>query len=210
MVRDGVQVFEFPFHSSQHATIQSFGRTVIPSRAIIDNRSTNRKNDDLLGKAPQTTKEDLNSFRSFPFIVDCIPRNYATDASLTQHPILGAIILIMRHPDNRWKTLLKIYSNKKPFEKKQEVVIDFESYYAIVSLERRSSEEQDSNKFIVIALIKDDLRNHKLVKVSFQGTTCNPADIIMSEMIDDELLICHTMSDNLFVAFYPYCALMYD
>ena len=64
--------------------------------------------------------------------------NHVTDASLTHHPNLGAIILIMRHPDYRYKTLLQIYSNKKPFGKKQEVVIDFESYNAIVSLDRRS------------------------------------------------------------------------
>jgi hypothetical protein len=136
--------------------------------------------------------------------------NYSTDASLTQHPILGAIILIMRHPDDGYKTLVKIYSNKKPFEKKQEVVIDFESYNAIVSLERRSSEEQENNRFIVFSLKKPGEDSHKLVKVPFQGNTCNQADIIMSEMIDDELLICHTMRDNLFVAFYPNCALMYD
>ena len=93
----------------------------------------------------------------------------------------------MRHPDDMCKTLVKIYSNKKPFEKKQEIVIDFESYNAIVSLERRSSDEQDINRFIVFALVKpgSGLRNHKLVKVSFQSNTCNPADIIMSEMIDD-------------------------
>ena len=57
MLEDGQQVFEFPHHSSIHAIIQSFG--VIPSRVIIDLRNDDRTNDDLLGKAPFTTKEDL-------------------------------------------------------------------------------------------------------------------------------------------------------
>ena len=92
----------------------------------------------------------------------------------------------MHHPDDMNKTLLKIYSNKKPFEKRQEVVIDFESYNAILSLERRSSEDQDSNRFIVFALIKPDDDSHKLFKVQFQGITCNSAGMIMSEMIDGE------------------------
>ena len=69
-------------------------------------------------------------------------------------------MLITKYPDFSYKkTLLQIYENKKPFKKLQEVEIDFESQGTIVSLDRRSTIEQDSNRFIVLALTKPELMN---------------------------------------------------
>ena len=99
--------------------------------------------------------------------------NIPTEASLTHHPVLKSIILIRRHPEDINKTLVAIYEDKKPFDKKQEIVIDFETYYAVVSIDRRSSEEQDLNRFVTVALVKPDMRTHKLVRLPFSGTTCS-------------------------------------
>ena len=136
--------------------------------------------------------------------------NFPTDASLTHHPALEIIMLIMRHPDDPCKTLIKIYHNKKPFERKQEVEIDSESHNSIVSLDRRSSIEQAMNRFLVLVLIKPDQMNHELMKIPFLGTTFNYAGIIRTGTVEGELCMCHTMQGNIIVAFYAYSAHLYD
>ena len=73
-------------------------------------------------------------------------------ASLTHHPVLKSIILIRAHPKGTKKTLVKIFADRKPFDKKQEIVLDFLTYHAIETLDRRSTEEQETNRFVVIAL----------------------------------------------------------
>ena len=80
-------------------------------------------------------------FRSPPRIVDCISKNFSTEVSLTHHPILKSIILVMAHPVEEDKTLIKIFSDKSPFDIKQEFATDFEVYNATVSLDRRSIED---------------------------------------------------------------------
>ena len=117
---------------------------VEPSRFKIDFRSDVRKSEDLLGKSSQTMRENLNTFTSYPYIVGCSPENgNTTETSLTNHPVLKSFILIRCHPEDRKKTLVQIYDDKKPFDKKQDITLDFETYYAKVSLDRRSTEEQE-------------------------------------------------------------------
>ena len=90
-----------------------------PSRHKIDERSDTRKSEDLLGKSPQTMRENLNTFRSHPYIVGCSPINDSpTVASLTHHSVFQSNILIKRHPEDKQKTLVEIYDDKKPFDKK--------------------------------------------------------------------------------------------
>ena len=48
------------------------------------------------------------------------------------------------------------------------------------------------------------------MKFRFIGNTCNKENIIYSEVVEDVLRICHTMRDNLVVAFYGEHALFYD
>ena len=115
---------------------------VEPSRFKIDLRSDVRKSEDLLGKSSQTMRENLNTFTSHPYIVGCSPYS-ATEASLTNHPLLKSIILIRRHPEDINKTLIQVYGDQKPFGMKQEITLDFETYHAVVSLDRRSTEEQE-------------------------------------------------------------------
>ena len=146
---------------------------VEPSRFKIDFRSDVRKSEDLLGKSSQTMRENLNTFTSYPYIVGCSPMNNSnTETSLTNHPIFESNILIRCHPEDMYKTLVQIYDDKKPFDKKQEITLDFETYHAVVSLDRRSTEEQEQNRFVVVTLVKPD-DSHKLVKLPFPGTTCN-------------------------------------
>ena len=139
----------------------------------IDLRSDFRKSEDLLGKSSQTMRENLNTFTSHPYILDCSPEGDGVPyASLTHHPVLKSIIQIKMHPEDSNKTLISIYDDRKPFDKKQEIVLDFPAYKAIVSLDRRSTEEQESNRFVVFALVASD-NTHKFVKFQFSGTTCN-------------------------------------
>ena len=64
---------------------------------------------------------------------------------------------------------------------------------------------------MVVALVKGGgSRIHVFVKFSFLGTTCNKEDIVFSGVVEDVFLMCHTMSDNLVVAFYGYHAFLYD
>ena len=88
-------------------------------------------------------RENLNTFMSYPYIVGCSPENIPAETSLTNHPVLESNILIRCHPEDMYKTLVQIYDDKKPFDKKQEIVLDFETYYAVVSLDRRSTDEQE-------------------------------------------------------------------
>ena len=118
-------------------------------------------------------RENLNTFNSHPYIVSCSQENKGTtDASLTYHQVLKSIILIRRHPEIN-KTLVQIHEDKKPFDKKQEIVLDFETYHAVVSIDRRNSEEQVLNRFVIVALVKDDARTHILARLPFPGTSCN-------------------------------------
>ena len=58
-------------------------------------------------------------FMSPPYIVNYKPMNHPTEASLTHHPILGLIILIMIYDKDVNKTLMQIYSDKSPFDMKK-------------------------------------------------------------------------------------------
>ena len=87
-------------------------------------------------------RENLNTFKSYPYIVGCSPDN-ATEACLTNHPVLESNILIRKHPEDIDKTLFQIYDDKKPFYRKQEITLSFKTYHAVVSLDRRSNEEQE-------------------------------------------------------------------
>ena len=98
MVRDGQEVFEIPYDTSNYAHLQQFA-DVDPARVTVDMRTENRKSQDLQGKSPQTMRANLKIFRSHPYIVSCGPMNDGvSEASLTHHPVLKSIILIRRHP----------------------------------------------------------------------------------------------------------------
>ena len=155
-------------------------------------------------------RANLNTYKSQPHILACNPENdCATETSLTHHPVIKSIFLIRRHLEDRSKTLVQIYDDKKPFDKRQKIILNYRIYHAVLSLDRRSAEEQEANRFVVAVLVKSD-NSHKLVKLTFSGTTCKPEDIIFSKVVQDELRICDTMRDNLVVTFYPNHAQLYD
>ena len=76
--------------------------------------------------------------------------------SLTHQPILKSIVLIIRHPLYWDETLIQFTNEKKPFKLKQELALNFSTYNAIVSVDRRSLFEQRTNIFIVLGLSRGD------------------------------------------------------
>ena len=78
--------------------------------------------------------------RSKPYILSCSEEKH-TKPSLSHQPILGAILLIMRHPTEYKKTRINIFDDKKPFDRREEFDIDTESYKAYVSIDRRTNKE---------------------------------------------------------------------
>ena len=108
---------------------------------IIDLRNHEHKSDDLQGKSSNTMNENSGFIISKPHIVSCTSReNIVTLVSLTHHPMLNSIILIMKNPQDRSKTLIRIFNDKRPYDKKQEIIYDIESYYSISSIDRRSND----------------------------------------------------------------------
>ena len=77
-----------------------------------------------------------------------------------------------------------------------------------MSSDRRSQSEQDTNKFMVLGLIMTDDSN-KLAKLYFEDKKCKRKQLA-GDLIQDVLLRCHTVRDNLVVAFHEYSARLYD
>ena len=120
---------------------------------IIDFRNTERKTDDLLGKSSQFMKENLKTFNSQPHIVSYLEDHDAP--SLIHHQIYESIIMISisRNSD---EILFQVFSDKKPFDKKQEYFIEYSANHSIISVERRSIEEQENDKFSIFALVEPE------------------------------------------------------
>ena len=76
------------------------------------------------------------------------------------------------------------------------------------------------NRFMVLALIHDERNSHTIIRLPFKNRTCNKDGIIYTETIepqhmfqvvlDNKLFICHTLRNNLIVAFYTHCAHLLD
>jgi len=77
-------------------------------------------------------------FNEFPKIKDSIDTCCLSfEASLTHQKVLQKIMLILKHPENNCKTLIRFF-NDETFEFDEDIVLDIETYYAIVSIDRRS------------------------------------------------------------------------
>ena len=81
-------------------------------------------------------------------------------------------MLIMRHPDSDTKTLIRFFDDKT-FVEKQDIVLDIETFYAIVSIDRRIQHDQKTNRFIVLGLVGNDGVRNKLVKLNFEEDKCD-------------------------------------
>ena len=88
-----------------------------------------------------------------------------------------------------------------PYKLKQEISIDFKTYRNIVSIDRRKQVEQINNKYLVLVMIQEDYAATKFAKLRFEGGKCLD-EIIFSEINTDRLFSCHTMEDDIIVAFY--------
>ena len=71
-------------------------------------------------------------------------------------------------PTKREQYFLKTpTTNLSPFR-----LLDIKTFLVVASLDRRSTEEQEMNRFVVVGLVSDDTRSYKLMKLPFFGTTC--------------------------------------
>ena len=97
-------------------------------------------------------------FTELPRIDECIEMGEPTEASLTHQKVFHSIMLIMKHSSFSNKTLIRFFDDKS-FDHKQDIVLDIniKTYYAIVSVDRRSQQDQDTNRFIVLGLRSNDL-----------------------------------------------------
>jgi len=117
-------------------------------------------------------------------------------------------MLIMKHPKSRYETLIRFF-NDKTFELMQEVVLNIETYYAIVSVDRRTKYEQDKSRFIVFC--SDRPSSNKLVKLNFKDKKCDSENILYSkEPLEEKLHSCHTVKNGIIIAFHAYSARFYD
>ena len=133
-------------------------------------------------------------FTELPRIDECIEMGEPTEASLTHQKVFHSIMLIMLHPKFRNKTLIRLFDDKS-FDHKQDIVLDIniETYYAIVSVDRRSQQDQDTNRFIVLGLRRPGGSN-KLVKLNFIENECDSEDILYSkDLVEERLSSCHTV-----------------
>ena len=135
----------------------------------------------------------------------------ASEASLTHQKVFHSIMLIMKHANSFDKTLVRFF-NDKTFEIMQDIVLDIETYYAIVSVDRRSQKDQENNRFIILSQARNDgCWSNKLVKLNFEEDKCDSEDILYSKDLVQELLSsCHTVNDDLIVALHKYSARLYD
>ena len=78
-----------------------------------------------------------------------------------------------------------------------------------MSSDRRSQSEQDTNKFMVLGLTAYNGRDNKLAKLYFDSKTYSRKQLA-GELVGDELCRCHTVRDNLVVAFHKQSARLYD
>ena len=141
-------------------------------------------------------------FTELPRIDECIEMGGATEASLTHQKVFHSIMLIMKHSSFFNKTLIRFFDDKN-FGHRQDVVLNIETYYAIVSVDRRSQQDQETNKFIVLGLKSNDLRSYKLAKLNFVEDKCDSEDVIYSkDLVQERLYSYHTVNDDLIVAFH--------
>ena len=118
-------------------------------------------------------------FTELPRIDECIEIGEPTEASLTHQKVFHSIMLIMKHSSFSNKTLIRFFDDKS-FDHKQDIVLDIENYFAIVSVDRRTQHDQDINRFIVLALARNDNSN-KLAKLNFVEDKCNSEDVLYSK-----------------------------
>ena len=61
----------------------------------------------------------------------------------------------------------------------KQIILDFDSYRAGVSIDRRSEIDQKTNKMLVLALMQQD-GSGKLAKLPFNGDKCNEDQVVYS------------------------------
>ena len=132
------------------------GSVVEAARFVLENKTEKPKEDDESNSFKNTLNEKIRTFSELPRIEECFDMREPTEPSLTHQKVFHSIMLIMHHPVIDDKTLVRFF-NDKNFDYEQDVVLDVDAFYAIVSLDRRSQQDQETSRFIVLALKTNDL-----------------------------------------------------
>ena len=119
-------------------------------------------------------------------------------------------MLVMSYPLNTDKTLVQFFDDKT-FKLEQEAVLEIETYNAVVSLDRRSQQDQHTNRCIDLGLVRGDFSN-KLVKLNVVEDEFDSEEVLYSQDLvqGDNLHSCSIMNDDLIVAFHEDTARLYD
>ena len=83
----------------------------------------------------------MNLFATRPKIAACVEMGEPTEPSLWYSEALELFIMIYRCPKDKKETQIKIYADEAPYKLKLDKIIEFNTYWAIHSLDRRSVSE---------------------------------------------------------------------
>ena len=151
-INKGNLIIEIPLDLSELATIQTF-EDVVPSKIIKDLRSPKRKKDDLKGVSLTTFKKDIGIYESKQSILFSAAMGGDTQPSIHHFKAGEKIILIFRDNEENNIVRLVVYSDKLPFNRSQkDIRCEGSLTWATFAFDRRSTENQEENKFVIAGL----------------------------------------------------------
>ena len=148
-----------------------------------------------------TLNDKLDPYIEPPTILNSIRMGPVTEPSLYHSEALEVILFLFKNPWNSDQTVVLIHKDKHPFTKLQTAVIPYGSGYATFSIDRRSIDEQREDRSIFVGLTYDNTGRNRVAKLQFEGATCQEL-VNLSEEVQAPLFRCHTMRNDLHVAFY--------
>ena len=117
-----------------------------------DLRSKDHKERDIQGILHNSLDSQLQPYAIKPKIQYCKEMGADTSISVYHLNVMHRIMLIYKNPKNNKETIIKFFDDEAPYSLRQEKVIKFPTYYAIVSYDYRSLTEQKRDKFICAGL----------------------------------------------------------
>ena len=168
-----------------------------------DFRDSNLKKENLKGLPQTTLKKKLGIYNIQQHINYCVPKGEVTVPSLNHYPNMELIFNIHCDTEDRSKTKLNIFSDKNPYEMKQEIKIKFPADYAIGAIDRSGYNDQSKNKIAVFGLVAHPsigVNTLVMIKLEDDGTLKHYKSKKYNET---DLLKCIIVSDSCLLTFRP-------
>ena len=127
----------------------------------------------------------LQPFAIRPKIQYCIEMGYPTDPSVYHSDVMQFIMLIYKNPKDSNETIIKFFDDQAPYNLRQQKVVEYFTYWAIVSYDYRSLMEQNSNKLLYVGLTYHTNRGNILIKLQFEDDNTCQEEVIESEEIEE-------------------------